>query len=282
MRSIDQALTHGPGLRTRCLKEALATRPEVLEADAQIAAARRGIQYARRSLLPGLSLSLGYYNVRNSTGTARIDEPEAGVGISLPLFDGGLARAREQQARADIATATTNKRQAIDQVTLDVQQAYLNLVQARDQVAVANQALAQARTGFQLARVRYNAGVARAGISPQLEVSDAQAALTQAESNQVNAIYDYNQSRAQLDRAIGRFFLRPERARVSRVRPPMCWALSAKIMESKQAMWMLSDLGSRSLRMSAREPGNWRRNRSAASGKLLPHRALCRTGTCPP
>lgn len=206
---IDQALRMGSDFDP-ILKEALATRPEVLEADAQIAAAGRGIQYARRSRLPGLSLSLGYYNLRNSTGTRRIDEPEAGVGISLPLFDGGLARAREQQARADIATATTNRRQAIDQVTLDVQQAYLNLVQARDQVAVANVALAQARTGFRLSRVRYNVGVARAGISPQLEVSDAQAALTQAESNQVNAIYDYNQSRSQLDRAIGRFAFVPD------------------------------------------------------------------------
>jgi outer membrane protein len=201
---ISQALTLGPEFAP-LLKEALATRPDVLEADAQITAANRGIQYARRSLLPSLALSLGYYDIRNSTGNRRINEPEASIAITLPLFDGGLARAREQQARAAVAQAITNKRQAIDVVTLDVQQAYLNLVQARDQVAVANQALAQARQGFQLARVRYNAGVARTGVSPQLEVSDAQAALTQAETNQVNAVYDYNQSRAQLDRAIGRY-----------------------------------------------------------------------------
>ena len=192
-----------------CSSRRSPARPEVLEGDAQIAAAKKGIQYARRSLLPGVALSLGYYNLRNSTGTTRIDEPEAGIALTLPLYDGGLARAREQQARADIATAITNRRQAVDVVTLDVQQAYLNLVQARDQVAVANQALSQARESFQLARVRYNAGVARAGISPLLEVSDAQAALTQAETNQVNAIYDYNQSRAQLDRAMGRFAYTP-------------------------------------------------------------------------
>ncbi|HLJ55716.1 MAG TPA: TolC family protein, partial [Chthonomonadaceae bacterium] len=82
--------------------------------------------------------------------------------------------------------------------------------QARDQVAVANQALAQAREAFDLARTRYNAGVAtRAGLSPLLEVSDAQAALTLAETNQVNALYDYNQSRGQLDRAIGRYSFVP-------------------------------------------------------------------------
>jgi outer membrane protein len=202
---INQALTLGKEFQP-LLKEALATRPEVLEADAQIAAATKGILYARRSLLPSLGLTLGYYYVRNSTGTTRINEPEASLSFSLPLDDGGLARARVQEARANVATATTNKRQTLDTVTLDVQQAYLNLVQARDQVAVANAALGQARTAFQLARTRYNAGVAsRAGISPLLEVSDAQAALTLAEQNQVNALYDYNGARAQLDRSIGRF-----------------------------------------------------------------------------
>ena len=224
---IDQALTLGPEFAP-LLKEALATRPEVLEGDAQIAAARRGIQYANRSLLPGVALTFGYYDVRNSTGNRRINEPEAGIALTLPLYDGGLARARRQQARADEATAITNKRQAIDNVTLDVQQAYLNLVQARDQVAVANQALSQARASFQLARVRYTAGVARAGISPLLEVSDAQAALTQAETNQVNAIYDYNQSRAQLDRAVGRFSYVPNGPGYARIPAPNILGIAHK------------------------------------------------------
>lgn len=188
------------------LKEALATRPEILEADANIAAAQRGIQLARSSELPTVGLSAGYYNLRNSTGTTRIDDMRAFASISIPLFDGGLARSRTREARATVASAQTSRRQALDQVTLDIQQAYLNLIQTRDEVAVAIQGLTQARQGFALARVRYTAGVsARAGISPLLEVSDAQAALTLAESNQVNALYDYNNARAQLDRAVGRF-----------------------------------------------------------------------------
>ena len=82
----------------------------------------------------------------------------------------------------------------------------MNLIEARDQVAVANQGLNQARDAYQLARTRYAAGVStHAGISPLLELSDAQASLTLAESNQVNAVYDYNTARAQLDRSIGRF-----------------------------------------------------------------------------
>jgi outer membrane protein TolC len=181
-------------------------RPEILEADATIAANKKGIALARRSQLPTLGVNVsGLYNPNASGFAPRTTTAQAVISLSLPIFDGGVTRARVQEARADVATAETNRRQAVDLVALEVRTAYLLLVQSRDRVAVANQALAQAQEAFRLARVRYNAGIsAQAGISPLLEVSDAQAALTQAENNRVNALYDYNNSRARLDKAAGR------------------------------------------------------------------------------
>ncbi len=191
--------------------EALRVRPEILEADADIAAARRGIVLARRSQLPTLGVTIGALYSPTAAGFApRTTTAQGVVSLSLPIFDAGVSRARVQQARADVATAETNRRQALDTVTLEVRTAYLQLVQARDRVAVANQALSQAQEAFRLARVRYNAGVsAQAGISPLLEVSDAQAALTQAENNRVNSLYDYNNSRVRLDKAAGRYSFVP-------------------------------------------------------------------------
>lgn len=188
-------------------QEAVRLRPEILEADADIVAARKGVRLARRSQLPTMGISVGGLYSPNAAGFApRTTTAQAVLSLSLPLFDGGVARARVQEARADVATAETNRRQAVDLVALEVRSAYLQLVQARDRVAVSNQALAQAQEAFRLARVRYNAGVsAQAGISPLLEVSDAQAALTQAENNRVNALYDFNNSRARLDKAAGRY-----------------------------------------------------------------------------
>lgn len=207
---VDEALKPTPEIEP-LIQEALQTRPEVLEGAAEIAAAGRGYRLAQRSLLPGIQFSVGYFYIRNSTGTKRIDEPEGELMLSLPILDGGLLRARVREAKGAIASAITFKRQQMDTVTLDVEQAYLNLVQARDQVAVANQALVQARAAFDLAVTRYNAGVSeKAGVSPILEVSDAQAGLTGAEDNQVNALYNYNASRAALDRAIGRYSYIPE------------------------------------------------------------------------
>ena len=191
------------------LNEALLARPEILEADADIAAARRGIQIARRSELPSFGLSLGYTVSPNAAGFTRYNQGAATLSVSIPIFDGGLARARVQEARADVATAETNRRTAADQVSLEVQQAYIALVQGRDRVQVANVGLSQAREAFRLARVRYNAGVSQqVGISPQLELINAQTTLAQAEANQVNALYDYNVARAPVGQGCGSLLLR--------------------------------------------------------------------------
>jgi outer membrane protein len=195
-----ESLDLGPEYRA-VVHEALRARPEILEADAQIAAARKGIFLARRSVFPTASVSLNGSYSPNAAGLAPVTTSgNLAFSVSIPILDGGTARARVTQARATAAEAETNRRAAVDQVNLDVRSAYLALLQARDRVAVANQALAQAQESYRLAGVRYNNG-----ISTLVEVSDAQAALTQAENNQVNALYDYNNDRAILDRAAGRY-----------------------------------------------------------------------------
>lgn len=189
------------------VQEATGLRPEILEGDANIAAAKKGLLLARRSTLPSLSVSGGYNYTPNAGGfSPQTSLGQAVVSLNIPIFEGGLARAREKEARADVSTAETNRRQSVDGVLLELRQGYLNLLQARDRVAVANRALAQAREAYRLAKVRFDAGVSQAqGVSPLLELSDAQNALTQAENNQVNALYDYNNFRSRLDKAIGRY-----------------------------------------------------------------------------
>ncbi len=191
----------------KVLQEALETRPEVWQAEANLRATRKGILLARRSELPSFALSWNMSYTPDAAGFApQLVSWQAVAQVTLPLFDGGAGRARREQAKADVAGAEVSKRAAMDMVTLEMRQAYLALVLARDSALVTKQTVTLALEGYRLARVRYNEGVsAQAGISPLLELSDAQAALTLAESNQVNALYDYNNARARLDRAIGRY-----------------------------------------------------------------------------
>ncbi|RYG02843.1 MAG: TolC family protein, partial [Caulobacteraceae bacterium] len=192
------------------VEEAIVTRPEVLESNAVLTAAEKGVTYARRSSLPSFAVTAGYVVQPNAAGFTPERQGTLGLSVNFPIFDGGLARAREREAKAEVSNAKTNRRAAIDGVTLDVQQAYVNLVQARERAHVVNVGVAQAREAFRLARLRAIVGVsASPQISPQLELGNAQATLTQAETNRVNALYDYNIARAQLDRAIGRFSYGP-------------------------------------------------------------------------
>ena len=193
-------LNPGPGYES-LVQEALANRPEALAAHAGVAAAKKGMLLAERSVLPTAAISAQMNYSPNAAGFSPQTTTESCVlSITIPIFDGGLFHARLQQAHSGAAQAVTLLRQANDLITLDVRTAYLTLIQARDQVDVDNQALVEAKESYRLALVRYNSGV-----SAMLEVSDAQTALTQAEENQVNALYTYNSSRSALDHALGRY-----------------------------------------------------------------------------
>jgi outer membrane protein TolC len=189
------------------LADALRTRPEIMEADASIAAAKKGITLAYRSQLPTLGLVVNGAYAPDTVGFgAQTTSASAVVSLNAPIYDGGVAHARKREAQAEVAQAVTSRRTTIDSVTYELQSVYQNLRIARDSLAVANQSLALTREAYRLAGIRYTAGVtAQAGVSPLIELTDAQTALTQAESNQVNALYNYNNSRSMLDKAVGRY-----------------------------------------------------------------------------
>ncbi len=189
------------------VNEAYGKRPELLQSDANIRAAEKGAKLAERSSLPTLGVGFNFNFSPDAGGFAPKKTSYATVAtVSLPLFDQGLARARKQQAHADVDTARINKQITQDSIALEVRQAYLALTEAQDRLTVSNAALAQAQEQFRLAQVRFKAGVTSVpGGSPLLEISDAQAALTQAQNNQVTAQYDLQNAKARLDRAAGRY-----------------------------------------------------------------------------
>jgi outer membrane protein TolC len=120
-----------------------------------------------------------------------------GLRASLNLFDGGAARARAAQERANIRIAETQFAQQRDQTRFDVEQAYSNLQANLENVQTANAALDQAREALRLARLRFQAGV-----GTQTDVIAAETDLTTAEGNRVVAILDYNRALANLQRAV--------------------------------------------------------------------------------
>jgi outer membrane protein len=181
--------------------EAKEKRPEVRQAQVETRAAELGITLARRDSVPTVGISAGYSNTPDSAGLSPLTElSNVSVSVRIPLYDGGLRRAREKQARARVESASANREDTQDSVTLEVRQAYLNLQTANRRIPVAEATITAAQESYRIAVVRL-----KAGVGTLVETTDAQAALTRAQTDLVNARYDLRDAENALNRALGRY-----------------------------------------------------------------------------
>jgi outer membrane protein TolC len=122
-----------------------------------------------------------------------------GVVVTLPVFDGFMRENALQTAKSRLDRATQAEGLARQQIARDVTQAVLMLAAAEKSVEASQRGLTQAEEETRVIRERFESG---RGI--QLEVLDAQVALTRARFNTVNALAEYQGAQAMWLRAIGR------------------------------------------------------------------------------
>ncbi|MEH2079202.1 MAG: TolC family protein [Nostoc sp.] len=178
--------------------QAFQNRPELQQYLAQRNISEQQRRQALSQLGPQVSL-VGNYNLldRYNDGASITDGYSVGLQGNLTLFDAGVAKARADQSRANIAIAETQFATQRDQIRFDVEQYYAQLQSNLNNVQTSSVALNQAREALNLARLRFQAGV-----GTQTEVIDAENDLTRAEGNQVEAILDYNRALANLQRSV--------------------------------------------------------------------------------
>jgi outer membrane protein len=124
---------------------------------------------------------------------------QANLSISLPIFTGFSRSLRVSQARALEQDADEDVRARRLQVRSDVHARYLGMQTSFQAIAVQQANQSSARDQLRLAQDRY-----RLGAGTSLEVSDAQNAVSRAEGDYINAIYDYHKAVAALEAAVGR------------------------------------------------------------------------------
>ena len=120
------------------------------------------------------------------------------IGFNFPLFTGG--RIHAEIARADLEQKHIEQdRQLLEaRIVREVKSAIDELESAHKNVEVANLGLQLATEEVGQAERRFTAGVAT-----NVEVVTAQDALARANSNQIEALYRFNQSRVNLAQAMG-------------------------------------------------------------------------------
>jgi len=144
----------------------------------------------------------GGYKVGSSPLSDRLDDTVNGwfVGVNgnWNIWDSGATYGRVKTARAQLESAKATYDAAVLTVNLQVQQAIANLKEARETIQSQVENVKEALEAVRLAQERLAAG---AGV--QLDVLNAQVALEQARTNELQSRHDYNVALAQLDYAIG-------------------------------------------------------------------------------
>lgn len=179
------------------VSKAYQQRPEMAKLDASLGAAEEQVKYVKGDKKPNLVLS-GGYEWKDSKFFPQDDSWSVTLASNFNLFDGGVIDTQIKQAEYQRDQVKIQVEQAKQNIALEVRQAYLNIQEATEALETAKKTVAQAKEGLKIAEVRY-----KAGMGTSVERLDAQLALTQAETSHVQALYNYNLAKAQLQKALG-------------------------------------------------------------------------------
>ena len=181
-----------------CLDYAANHRPELEQAKQQVEAAKGALRVAISGHMPQVAASASQ-NWKDSNWPG--DENGnwgVGVQVTMNIFDSGVTVSKIHGAEADLAKAHESYRDTVDLVNLDVRSNYLNLREAEKRIDTTKLAVSQAEEDYRIAQLRYMNGV-----GTNTDVLDAQVALTDAKTNYLQAMYDYNTCKTNLETAIG-------------------------------------------------------------------------------
>jgi len=186
------------------LAEAQAQRPELRQGVLNVDINRKLIDIARGNGKPTLTFSsaLQWQGLAEDL-TPSSDEWyrswNASLNLTWPLFTGFGVAGQVRQAKVDLHQSELAQAQLERQVRLEVQSAVADLEDAGERVQALGETVGQAERGVAIAHVRY-----QNGMGTQLELQDAEVALTAARVNRINALYDLALATSELRRAVGR------------------------------------------------------------------------------
>jgi outer membrane protein TolC len=182
--------------RDEVARLALLNSPDVLEATANVDVARSALQLARRSGDPSVELSGSHTHTSDPTTYTNLSS--LGLGVSIPLFDGGVARQQVRGAQAQLQQAESALILSRQQTTLAVEAAYADMESSLSDLASSQQVLAIAIQSSEKAHQAY-----LAGLTTTRDVLEAQRALAQARIDLNNAKYSCALAVARLRQLMG-------------------------------------------------------------------------------
>jgi outer membrane protein TolC len=176
-------------------------RPFLKQARANVLNQLQQVRAAAGQWLPNITTTGGGEWVSSPINSSWHDISKGWTALvqgSLPIWDSGAIAGQVIQQRALLSEAKITYDDDVRQVELEIQQAYSNLQQNRELIQSQEKNVELAEEALRLAKARLDAG---AGV--QLDVLNATVQLLTAQSTRLQALFGYNSSLAEFDRATG-------------------------------------------------------------------------------
>ncbi|MFQ5540187.1 MAG: TolC family protein, partial [Candidatus Binatia bacterium] len=181
---------------------AFASRSELKDFEAQLRARAADIAVARRGHLPNVSF-FGQYGRRNSSSGGNTFPLrlvwQAGITIEIPIFSGFETTHEIEEALRDYREIKAQAEETRQRIALEVERSYLNVIAATERTKATEAEVKSAAENLDLANGRY-----RVGVGSIIEITEAQAIKTQAQTNLIQSLLDHTIAEADLARAIGK------------------------------------------------------------------------------
>lgn len=179
------------------LERAYRSRPDYQAALERVRAAEAARAAVIGEATPSIRVNADYGDLglspSNSHGTFAVTGA-----LNVPIFQGGRIRGRLLEADADLRSRRVEAEDMRAQVYYDVRSAFLDLQASGEQLQVATRARDVASQALTQTRDRFAAGVTN-----NVEVVQAQEAVSLANEQYISALYLYNVSKAVLARGLG-------------------------------------------------------------------------------
>jgi outer membrane protein, multidrug efflux system len=181
--------------------ELLLRRPDLVQAERELAAANARIAAARADMFPSIVLT-GFAGRESAALSNLFSGPAAiwqiAAGLTQPIFAGGRLEARTEAARARERQALGQYQKTIQTAFSEVRTALTAQTRSRESYDAESARARALADSVRLARLRYQNGVAS-----QLDVIDAERGLLAAQSARIEALRAQRASVADLFRALG-------------------------------------------------------------------------------
>ncbi|MBF0474102.1 MAG: TolC family protein, partial [Nitrospirae bacterium] len=184
------------------IKEAIEIRPDLKAAKANTSAAQNSVKYNESNYYPTITGSAnvnGYdYSMSSPSRTWTTWGASIGAQINFNIFNGFITKKQVEQAQLTLNSVRATEESIRQSVITDVEQAYLNLMDAFETIPEAELAVQEAKDNLDIVNGRYSTG-----LSSPIEVTDAEISYENAKLTHIKALTAYKLAEATIEKAIG-------------------------------------------------------------------------------